>query len=49
MDDQSATHRILFEDGRVMDFRSVSFEPDSIVADGKVIPYSIVDEVHILE
>ena len=49
MDDDTATHRIVFEDGRIMNFRYVSFESDSIVADGKVIPYSVVDEVHIIE
>jgi hypothetical protein len=47
--DDEAVHRILFEDGSVMVFRNVSFESDSIVADGRVIPYSLVDEVHILD
>jgi hypothetical protein len=42
-------HRILFEDGSVGEFTSVTFGSDSIVADGKVISYSEVDEVHILD
>ncbi len=46
LENDEATHKIVFEDGSVMRFRSVTFEPDSIVADGRIIPYSVVDEVH---
>ncbi len=49
LEDNEAVHRIVFEDGSVMVFRSVTFESDSIVADGRIIPYSVVDEVHILD
>ena len=49
LEDNEAVHKIFFEDGSVMVFRNVTFESDSIVADGRIIPYSVVDEVHILD
>jgi hypothetical protein len=42
-------NRIVFEDGSEMAFNSISFEPHSIVVDGKVFLYSQVDEVHLRE
>ena len=42
-------NRIVFEDGCVREFRTVTFGSHSIVADGEVFLYSQVDEVHLME